>query len=125
MAEFEGRASIDIDAPAEKVFELVSDPTRYGEWSPENTGAEWIDGATGPAVGASFKGSNKQGIMRWSTKPVVKEYEPPRVFSFATPQTIWTYRVEPKGDGSTVTESASSRPGTRRASLAERRAAAP
>ena len=32
---------------------MVSDVTRIGEFSPETFEAEWLDGATGPAVGAS------------------------------------------------------------------------
>ena len=44
-----------IAATPERVYELVSDLPRMGEWSPENTGGSWIKGATGPAVGAKFK----------------------------------------------------------------------
>ena len=44
--------SRDIDAPAHDVFALVSDLTRMGEWSPENTGGKWVKGSTGPALGA-------------------------------------------------------------------------
>ena len=40
--------SRDIDAPAHDVFALVSDLTRMGEWSPENSGGTWIKGSTGP-----------------------------------------------------------------------------
>ena len=64
-----GEASVRVAAAPEKVYELVSDVTRMGEWSPETTSAEWIDGATGPAVGARFKGRNRNGVARWSTTP--------------------------------------------------------
>ncbi len=63
-----GEASIVMDAPPDDVWALVADVTRMGEWSPENKGAEWLDGATGPAVGARFKGRNQRGKSRWSTK---------------------------------------------------------
>ncbi len=33
------QASIEIDAPPEAVYALVSDMTRIGEWSPEAIGA--------------------------------------------------------------------------------------
>ena len=46
--------SRQIAAPAEKVWALVSDLPRMGEWSPENEGGAWADGATGPAMGATF-----------------------------------------------------------------------
>ena len=84
----------------------VSDVTRMGEWSPETVRCEWIDGATGPAVGATFKGSNKRGIARWSTKPVVVAAEPGREFAFVVDETTkWAFRCEPDGTGTRLVES--------------------
>ena len=105
-----GEASLRVEAAPEKVYELVSDVTRMGEWSPETTSAEWLDGATGPEVGARFKGRNRHGIARWSTTPRVVAAEPGREFAFATTwlgkdNTQWTYRFEPDGTGTRVTES--------------------
>ena len=40
--------TIDVSAPPERVYGLISDITRMGEWSPECRRCEWIDGATGP-----------------------------------------------------------------------------
>ena len=54
-------ATRDIAAPAEKVWILVTDLPRMGEWSPENAGGKWVKGATGPALGAVFKGTNRNG----------------------------------------------------------------
>ena len=40
---------------------------------------EWLDGATGPAVGARFKAINQQGRgPNWSNKPVITVLEPGR-----------------------------------------------
>ncbi len=105
-----GEVSTQIDAPPEKLYELVSDVRRMGEWSPETQSAEWIDGATGPAVGARFKGTNKRGPARWSTKPRVVTADEGREFAFVTTHlgkdaTKWSYRFEPAGAGTTVTES--------------------
>jgi hypothetical protein len=58
-----------IEAPREVVYDLVTDVTRMGEWSPECVACEWVDGATGPAVGARFRGRNRHGLARWSNKP--------------------------------------------------------
>ena len=52
--------SIDIAAPCDKVWGMVSDVTRMGQWSPETVSGEWLDGAGGPAVGARFRGRNKR-----------------------------------------------------------------
>src|ERR1700752_2777029 len=76
-----GSASIDIGAAPELVYDLVSDITRMGEWSPECTGGRWLGGATGPAVGARFKGTNKKRLA-WSTKSKVVVAQPGRCFTF-------------------------------------------
>jgi uncharacterized protein YndB with AHSA1/START domain len=106
----EGQATVHIEAPPEKVYGMVSDVTRMGEWSPETRTCEWIEGATGPAVGARFKGSNKRGIVRWSTRPTVKVADHGREFTFETGKpgkedTRWTYRFAPKDGGTDLTES--------------------
>src|SRR5438105_15869952 len=96
---------IQTQAPIEKCDDLVSDFSRMGEWSPECYSARWVGDVSGPAVGAKFKGRNKQGWMRWSTTPEVVAAEPGREFAFKTRDTTWRYRFEPAGDGTDVTES--------------------
>lgn len=106
-----GEEKIHIDAPPQRVYELISNVTRMGDWSPETYECEWVEGATGPAVGAKFKGRNKQGFIKWSTVPEVKVADPGREFAFATKMrgkdaTRWRYVMEPSPDGGTdVTES--------------------
>ena len=103
-----GQVSIDIAATPERVYDLASDVTRYGEWSPENLGGHWLDGVAGPAAGARFKAKNKRRVS-WSTTSTVRVAEPGREFSFAVGKsgdTVWRYVIEPNGsDASTVTES--------------------
>jgi uncharacterized protein YndB with AHSA1/START domain len=108
-----GEAHVHVSAPPEKLYDLVSDVTRMGEWSPENVKSEWIDGATGPTVGARFKGSNKNKLARWTTKPRVVAAEPGKEFAFVVPAIVgnkdltkWTYRFEQDAGGGTgITES--------------------
>ena len=105
--------SLRIEAPPEALYHLIADPVRMGDLSPECTGGRWLDGATGPAVGARFKGSNKRGFVRWSTTSTVVAAEPGREFAFETGDSgiRWTYRFEPDGTGTVVTESrAASKP---------------
>jgi len=74
--------------------------------------AEWLEGATGPAVGAKFRGHvkrNGKGPTYWTTCTVVAS-EPDREFAFCVgpsdkPLNVWRYRLEPSGDGTSVTES--------------------
>lgn len=102
-----------IDAPAEHIYDMVADLTRIGEWSPECAAAEWIDGATGPAVGARFVGHNRtgpRGLIKWSRKGTVRVAERGREFAFATEEggvegTIWRYHLEAVDGGTRVTES--------------------
>ena len=100
-------ASLRIAAPADRVYDIITDIAQMGRLSPECTGGKWIGGATGPAVGASFKGSNKRGMARWSTTNKVVAATPGEEFAFETIQsgTRWTYRLQADGDGTIVTES--------------------
>jgi hypothetical protein len=100
------RASVRIAAPADRIYGIVTDIANMGRLSPECVGGRWLGGATGPAVGATFKGRNKRGIARWSTKNEVVEADPGRAFAFQTKQSgmRWRYELEPEADGTVVTE---------------------
>ena len=102
--------TVHTDAPPEAVWDLVSDVTKIGRYSPETFEAEWLDGATGPAVGARFRGHvkrNQKGPTYWTTCTVLA-CEPGREFAFGVAPgdlNVWRYRLEPSGDGTDVTES--------------------
>ena len=100
-----GEARIFIAAPAEQVYGMVSDITRMGQWSPETKKASWVGGATGPAVGARFRGINRSGVFFWWTTPKVTEVEPGKVFEFKTSDTTWRYEFLPTEGGTEVVES--------------------
>ena len=108
--------SVDIAAPAEAVWALVSDLTRMGEWSPETTRVEWTGGATGPAVGATFKGHNRHGVRRWSTSCTITACDPPRELAWDVKAAgfldvaTWRYEIEPVDEFSCrLTESTTDR----------------
>jgi uncharacterized protein YndB with AHSA1/START domain len=100
--------NIDIAAPPERVWALVTDVTQMGRWSPECHRCEWLDGASGPAVGARFKGWNRRGLMRWSTVSTVVTADEPSHFAWEvdTSKMRWGYRFEPSpgGGGTRLTE---------------------
>jgi len=103
------QVSTDIAAPADKIWALVSDLPRMGEWSPENTGGRWIGGATGPSVGAKFRGSNRKGFRRWSTTCTVTAADKSTRFTFEVTYGVvristWDYTLTANGNGTTVTE---------------------
>jgi hypothetical protein len=111
-----GEVSLWMDAPPDQVWDLVSDVTRIGEFSPETFEAKWRRGYDGPEVGAKFKGHVKRngvGPTYWSPCTVTKCVEPGpdgrAVFEFSVglngdAWTNWGYRLEPVGDGTRVTE---------------------
>ncbi len=104
--------TIHMDASPEDIWALVSDVTKIGLFSPETFEAEWLEGATAPAVGAKFRGHvkrNGKGPTYWTTCTVL-ECEPGRTFGFGVgpgdkPINVWRYQLEPDGDGTDVTES--------------------
>ncbi len=103
-------ASIEVDAPPEVVWQLVADITRMGEWSPECRRAEWDGDATGPAVGALFRGWNKAGTYEWEAPCIVTACEPGKLFEFQVPRegsvvTRWRFEFAASGAGTTLTES--------------------
>jgi ribosome-associated toxin RatA of RatAB toxin-antitoxin module len=103
------RVQRTIRAEAGELYGLVSDLPRMGEWSPENTGGKWLNGAEGPVVGARFKGSNKSGRFRWHTDVVVTVAAPGVQFAFdvtSGPFKIanWDYRFEQDGGMTSVVE---------------------
>jgi hypothetical protein len=102
--------SREIEAPAHDVFALVSDLTRMGEWSPENSGGKWVKGSTGPGLGAVFRGNNRNGMRRWSTTVTVTAFDPGTRFEIAVtsgPLEVanWCYDFEDTESGCRVTES--------------------
>lgn len=104
-------AVVEVAVPPAAVWERVSDLTRVGEWSPENRGGKWVGGATGAAIGARFKGSNRRGVAVWSTFSTIVRLEPERAIAWEVRApwggpalSRWTYELEPTATGTRVTE---------------------
>jgi uncharacterized protein YndB with AHSA1/START domain len=106
-----GSASVHVDAPPERVYDLLADISRMGEWSPETYRAEWRNGATGARTGAMFRGWNRKGAVRWFTDPIIECAERGRELCFTTTLlgrgrfTTWTYRMSPEDGGTRLEES--------------------
>ena len=101
--------STSIAVPTERVYDLVADLSRMGEWSPENTGGRWLGDATGPEKGVRFRGSNRKGLRRWSTTCTVTAADRGERFAFDVklgplPISTWEYTFRPDAGGTTVTE---------------------
>ena len=104
-------AEVLIQASPQKVYEIVSNLERMGEWSPECYHCEWLDKAENAVVGARFKGWNRVGLVRWSTTCRIIAAEPGRELAweviepFGRVTTRWRYRLETSDDGCRLVES--------------------
>lgn len=94
--------TLRIDAPPGKVWELVSDVTHIGRFSPETFEAEWLDDAEGPGEGVRFRGHvrrNGRGPVYWTTCTIVRcETEQEFAFVVGKPGKhlmTWGYRLVP------------------------------
>ena len=102
-----------IDAPAARIYDLVADLPRMGEWSPECARVEWLADSNGPEQDSRFVGHNcvgPRGMIKWSRHGRVLTAEPGREFAFVTEEggresTVWRYRLAPVDGGTRVTES--------------------
>jgi polyketide cyclase/dehydrase/lipid transport protein len=108
----DGSVTVSMSAPADKIWNLIADVRNTGKFSPEVMEAEWLDGATGPALGAKFRGHvkrNEIGPVYWTTCRVTA-CEPGREFGFEVmvgdaAVNNWHYRLDPAANGTDVTES--------------------
>jgi uncharacterized protein YndB with AHSA1/START domain len=103
-------ATREIASPTAKIWGMVTDLPRMGEWSPENRGGRWLNGASGAAPGAGFRGVNRRGFLRWSTRVTIDECIPDRVLEFSvlfglSKVARWRYELEDTEGGCRVTES--------------------
>jgi len=105
--------SVVVDAPADRIYDLVADLPRMGEWSNECGSVEWTNGATGAVPDATFVGHNytgPRGLIKWSRNGRVLTAERGRDFAFVTEEggqegVVWRYQFEPRGEQTLVTES--------------------
>jgi uncharacterized protein YndB with AHSA1/START domain len=103
-----------VTAAPRVVYDLVSDVTRMGEWSPETASCRWVGDVAAAEVGARFRGTNRRGPLIWTTTCTVTAADPGRRFAFAVswagvPISDWAYTFTPAGTGCEVVEAWSDR----------------
>ncbi|MEM8706162.1 MAG: SRPBCC family protein [Actinomycetota bacterium] len=109
MTDWTVSISRDIAADPAALYDLVSDVTRMGDWSPENHACTWKDGFDTAVVGAQWIGDNKNGEVEWQTEAEVTEASPGEVFAFDAKAgdfvfSKWRYEFEVIDGGTRVTE---------------------
>lgn len=98
-------ASVDVAAPPERVWAVVSEVTRMPEWSPELRRLYPVGGRREPRVGMRMIGINRRGRAIWPTTSTVVRLEPERAVAWKTHQSgaTWTYELEPTSTGTRLT----------------------
>lgn len=106
MSLLEFSQSIFVERSPESLYDMVSDVTRMGEWSPVCTACWWDDGA-GVEVGAWFTGRNETAELTWETRSQVTVAERGREFAFVVGGTWirWGYTFSGVDGGTELTES--------------------
>jgi ribosome-associated toxin RatA of RatAB toxin-antitoxin module len=99
--------SIVVSSSPEELYDMVSDVTRMGDWSPICKACWWDEG-DGPHVGAKFTGRNERPERTWETRAEVVAADRGREFAWivAEPPTRarWGYTFTPVDSGTEVTE---------------------
>lgn len=98
--------SIEIAAPADAVWTLVTDIPAMSKWSPQVVKSSVKGGVV--KQGATFSNLNRQGIKRWPTAGKVVRFQPPTTstpgefaFRIRENRTVWSFQLEPTEDGGT------------------------
>ena len=113
---------IDIAAPVEQVWDLVTDIELPARFSEEFQGASWVD--DGPVPGARFVGRNRHpAIGEWEVECFVEECEQGRRFAWANGDRAatgarWRFDLDPVDGGTRLRFSMSMGPGPSGISMA-------
>jgi hypothetical protein len=106
------RVDVDVDAPLQDVWPVVSDVTRVGEWSHECCSAEWTSGDAGAVPGARFRGRNRSGPWRWTRTCEIVAVDEMHEIVWRTvstwlfpDSTEWRIALQPSGRGTRITQS--------------------
>jgi hypothetical protein len=109
LADLRISRAVTVPVDPAKAYELVSDVTRMGEWSPVCKTCTWDEGA-GPTIGSWFTGKNVAGEREWETRCEVIAATPGDEIAWivggqAEGTTRWGYRFRPVDGGTEIEES--------------------
>lgn len=92
---YEYQESVTVNASAQDLYDIVSDITRTGEWSPVCTSCWWDDEASPGAEGSWFTGRNVLPERTWDTRSLVVSADPGREFAWVVGGTFvrWGYTL--------------------------------
>ena len=105
--------SVEVTGTPPQIWDLVTDVTRIGEWSPECVDAWWSDAEhESPTIGARFEGHNRYpGGFEATAQCVVTEASRADTFTWVVldsdelvdrPGSTWSYQLAPSGPDTTM-----------------------
>jgi hypothetical protein len=102
-------STVEIQAAPDAVYALLTDLDAMADIAEETAVMRWRKGSSA-APGAVFKGTNRNGWRRWTTRCKITDAEPGRQFAFnvshtGVPVARWQYDIAPANGGCSVTES--------------------
>ena len=108
-APLSGSVTRHSTASPHELWATLIDVTRMGEWSPECKRCEWLTPKDYFDIGAQFRGFNRWGPLRWSTRCTIEVLEIDSCFAYSARHssgatTRWTYSLGSNETGTTVTE---------------------
>lgn len=97
-------ATIDIAAPPERVWAVVSDPRVMGGFS-DQVLRTIVRGTDPVAKGTRTLNVNRRGPLLWPTRAKVIEFDPPRRYAYRVKDNaaIWSFALEPTAGGTRLT----------------------
>ena len=97
--------SVVVATTPEALYDLVSDVTRTGEWSPICRACWWDEGHGG-RVGDWFTGRNEVPGRTWETRSQVVVADRGREFAWLVGGKLvrWAFVLEPVAEGTRLTE---------------------
>jgi uncharacterized protein YndB with AHSA1/START domain len=112
------RAETTIAAPADQVWDALTDFRRMAQWSPELVRMAPLKPG-GLKVGQQYVGLNRRRAIVWPTRSVIATVDPGRALAWDTRSSgaRWIYELEPAADGTRVVHR---RPVPRRITLMSR-----
>ena len=102
-ADRELRAEAVVDAPADKVWELLTDFSRLPDWSPELMKMMPLKRG-GLRLNQWYLGINRRKAVIWPSRSVVAVLEPGRALAWDTKSSgaRWIWELSPEGDRTRV-----------------------
>ena len=98
------QAEVDINAPVEKVWQLLADFRRMPQWSPQ---CRWMKPLGAVRPGTRTLNLNRRGPLFWPTSSVITEFVPQHKLAFRISEnrTVWSYELTPTEQGTRLVES--------------------